>query len=70
MDFYCTNIHAPQRMNANDPLVRYSSYICIENAEGNVLYAYVRACYSHKSKSIKPNHMKFGGMISYYPGTI
>jgi len=47
----------------------------MENAEGNVLiavylYACVRACYSHKSKSIKPNRMKFGGMIGYYPGTI
>jgi len=30
----------------------------------------MRACYSHKSKNIKPNHMKFGGMICYYPGTI
>jgi len=27
-------------------------------------------CYSHNSKSIKPNRMKFGGMIGYYPGTI
>jgi len=50
-------------------------YLRIENAEGNVLiavylYACVRACYSHKSKSIKPNRMKFGGMIGCYPGTI
>jgi len=30
----------------------------------------MRACYLHKSKSIKPNRMKFGGMIRYYPGTI
>jgi len=30
----------------------------------------VFVCYSHKSKSIKPNRMKFGGMIGYYPGTI
>jgi len=28
------------------------------------------ACYSHNSKSIKPDRMKFGGMIGYYPGTI
>jgi len=26
--------------------------------------------YMHKSKSIKPNRMKFGGMIGYYPGSI
>jgi len=50
-------------------------YLRIENAEGNVLiavylYACVRVCHSHKSKSIKPNRMKFGGMIGYYPGTI
>jgi len=30
----------------------------------------MRECYSHKSKSIKPNRMTFGGMIGYYPGTI
>jgi len=30
----------------------------------------LRACYSDKSKSIKPNRMTFGGMIGYYPGTI
>jgi len=34
------------------------------------LYACVRVCYSRKSKSIKRNRMKFGGMIGYYPGTI
>jgi len=34
------------------------------------LYAFVHACYSHKSKSIQPNRIKFGGMIGYYPGTI
>jgi len=50
-------------------------YLRIENAEGYVLIAvylfiYLYACYSHNSKSIKPNRMKFGGMISYYPGTI
>jgi len=50
-------------------------YLRIENAEGYVLIAvylfiYLYACYSHKSKSIKPNRMKFGGMIGYYPGTI
>jgi len=47
-------------------------YLCIENAEGYVLIGVycMRACYSHKSKSIKPNRMKFGGMIGYYPGTI
>jgi len=28
------------------------------------------ACYSHNKKSFKPNRMKFGGMIDYYPGTI
>jgi len=30
----------------------------------------VFVCYSHHSKSIKPNRMTFGGMIGYYPGTI
>jgi len=50
-------------------------YLRIENAEGYVLIAvylfiYLYACYSHNTKSIKPNRMKFGGMIGYYPGTI
>jgi len=50
-------------------------YLRIENAEGYVLIAvyifiYLYACYSHYSKSIKPNRMKFGGMVGYYPGTI
>jgi len=46
-------------------------YLRIENAEGYVWIAiYLYACYSHNSKSIKPNHMTFGGMIGYYPGTI
>jgi len=31
---------------------------------------YLYACYSHNKKSFKPNRMKFGGMIGYYPGTI
>jgi len=31
---------------------------------------YLYACYSHNSKSIKPNRMTFGGMIGYNPGTI
>jgi len=34
------------------------------------VFVCVRACYSHKSKSIKPNRMKFCGIIGYYPGTI
>jgi len=34
------------------------------------LFLYLYACYSHNSKSIKPNRIKFGGMIGYYPGTI
>jgi len=34
------------------------------------LFIYLYACYSHNSKSIKPKHMKFGGMIGYYPWTI
>jgi len=47
----------------------------IENMEGYVLIAvylfiYLYACYSHNKKSFKPNRMKFGGMIGYYPGTI
>jgi len=25
---------------------------------------------SHNKKSFKPNRMKFGGMIGFYPGTI
>jgi len=50
-------------------------YLCIENAEGYVLIAvylfiYLYACSSHNTKSFKPNRMKFGGMIGYYPGTI
>jgi len=50
-------------------------YLRIENAEGYVLIAvylfiYLYACYSQNTKSIKPNRMKFGGMIGYYPGTI
>jgi len=52
-----------------------ADYLRIENAEGNVLIAvylfiYLYACYSHNKKCFKPNHMKFGGMIGYYPGTI
>jgi len=34
------------------------------------LFIYLYACYSHNKKSFKPNRMKFGGMIGYYPGTI
>jgi len=34
------------------------------------LFIYLYACYSHNSTSIKPNRMKFSGMIGYYPGTI
>jgi len=34
------------------------------------LFIYLYACYSHNKKSLKPNRMKFGGMIGYYPGTI
>jgi len=34
------------------------------------LLIYLCACYSHNTKNIKPNRMKFGGMIGYYPGTI
>jgi len=50
-------------------------YLRIENAGGYVLIAvylfiYLYACYSHNSKSITPNRIKFGGMIGYYPGTI
>jgi len=52
-----------------------ANYLHIENAEGYVLIAvylfiYLYACSSHNKKSIKPNRMKFGGMIGYYPGTI
>jgi len=53
-------------------------YLCIEDAEGYVLIAVylfiylwsLYACYSHNKKSFKPNRMKFGGMIAYYPGAI
>jgi len=50
-------------------------YLRIENAEGYVLigvylFIYLYACYSHNSKSIERNRMKFGGMIGYYPVTI
>jgi len=34
------------------------------------LFIYLYVCYSHNSKSIKPNPIEFGGMIGYYPGTI
>jgi len=48
-----------------------SYYLRIENAEGYVLIAvYLYACVRVKTKSMKPNRMKFGGMIGYYPGTI
>jgi len=53
------------------------NYLRIENAEGCFdrhvfiyLFIYLYACYSHNKKSLKPNLMKFGGMIGYYPGTI
>jgi len=53
----------------------HTGYLRIENAEGYVLIAvylfiYLYACYSHNTKSFKPNRMKYGGMIGYYPGTI
>jgi len=43
-------------------------FLHIGHAEAFVLIAvdlfiYLYACYSHNSKSIKPNRMKFGGMI-------
>jgi len=43
-------------------------YLRIENAEGYVLIAvylfiYLYACYTHNNKKIKPNRMKFGGII-------
>jgi len=52
--------------------MRVSYYLRIENVEGYVLIAvylfiYLYACYSHNKKSFKPNCMKFGGMIGYYP---
>jgi len=34
------------------------------------LFIYLYDCYSHNTKCIKPNRMKFGGMIGYYPGAI
>jgi len=33
------------------------------------VFIYLYACSSHNTKCIKPNRMKFGGMIGYYPGT-
>jgi len=48
-------------------------YLCIENAEGYILIAvYLFICMRVTliTKSIKPNRIKFGGMIGYYPGTI
>jgi len=53
----------------------FSYYLRIKNAEGYVLIAvylfiYLHVCYSRNKKSCKPNRMKFGGMIGYYPGTI
>jgi len=54
-----------------------SHYLRIENAYAYVLIAVylficmcVCVCYLHNSKSIKPNRMKFGGIIGYSPGTI
>jgi len=37
---------------------------------GYVLVAVYLFIYLYNSKSIKPNRMKFGGMIGYYLGTI
>ena len=34
------------------------------------LFVCLSVCYSHNSKSIKPNRMKFGALIGYYTGTI
>jgi len=52
----------------------WAHYLRIENAEGYCfdrrVFIYLYACYLHNTKSIKPNRMKFGGMIGYYPGTI
>jgi len=48
-------------------------YLRIENAKGYVLiavYLFIYLYYSHNTKSIKPNRMKFCGMIGYYPGNI
>jgi len=49
-------------------------YLRIENAEGYVLIAvYLFICMRVTritKKVLKLNHMKFGGMIGYYPGTI
>jgi len=62
-------------MNLQSAIHFHPHYLRIENAEGYVLisvylFIYLYACYSHNSKSIKPNGMKFGGMIGYYQGTI
>jgi len=66
-----------RRLKVSSSHINASShvYLRIENAEGNILIAvylfiYLYACYSHNKKSFKPNRMKFGGMIGYYPGTI
>jgi len=34
------------------------------------IFIYLYACYSQNTKTIKPDRMKFGGMIGSYPGTI
>jgi len=56
-------------------IMSQSDYLRIENAEGYVLIAvylfiYLYACSSHNKNSFKPNRMKFGVLIGYYPGTI
>ena len=34
------------------------------------LFVCLFVCYSHNSKGIAPNHIKFGGMIGQYPRNI
>jgi len=46
--------------------IRECGRLCFDRC----VFIWMCACYSHKSKSIKPNRIKFGGMICYYPGTV
>jgi len=55
--------------------VRELDLLPLHSVEGYVviavyLFIYLYVYYSHYSKSMKPNRMKLGGMIGYYPGTI
>jgi len=67
--------HMLELVDVRSHVSSHTYYRRFGNEEGCVVIAvylliYLYACYSHNSKSIKPNRMTFGGMIGYYPGTI